>query len=99
MFYFQKKFIIFNPLEQFDINSIFYYLLSFQKNSKLIKKLLSKLKNYFVSSSFLTDHEQITLVKELVMEIRVSHLKELNLLFEFIEQKNNPIFLLLLWPS
>jgi hypothetical protein len=93
MFYFQKKFIIFNPLEQFEINTIFYWF-SHQKSINFIKRFLFKLNNFLVSSSFLTDHEQLTLVKELVMAIRVRHLNELTLLFEFIEKINRPVFLL-----
>ena len=96
MFYFQKKFIIFNPLEQFEISTVWF---SHQKSINFIKRLLFKLNNFFISSSFLTDHEQLTLVKELVVEIKVRHLNELTLLFEFIDKKNNPSFLLLLWPS
>ena len=51
------------------IINFFYCLKLFHRNIKFIKRLLFKLKNYFVSSSFLTDIENITLLKEYVLEL------------------------------
>jgi hypothetical protein len=88
MFYFQKKFIIFNPLEQFEINTIFYWF-SHKKSINFIKRFLFKLNNFLVSSSFLTDLENITLLKDYVLEMKSIHQGQVEFSFDGLKLAND----------
>jgi hypothetical protein len=65
MFYFQKKFIIFNPLEQFEISSISYCFSTFFR-LKVEQQSCYNLKLFFnqdidIDYGYLFHHEAITL--------------------------------------
>ena len=95
-----KIFILILSFLTFSFILFEWFFIFLLKKFHLFKKNFFKIFFPIFNTSFLVDLDTETLleIKKLILNIAILHIKQIELLFLFIEEFNNPKVILLLWP-